>query len=64
VADRVEAAEVRETQQKRRRPLPPLEECPPLSRPRLTWHASGLCFFHWTFSDKATKCVDPCTWGN
>jgi hypothetical protein len=25
---------------------------------------SGLCFFHWTFADKATKCVAPCTWGN
>jgi hypothetical protein len=25
---------------------------------------SALCFFHWTFADKATKCVAPCTWGN
>ncbi len=25
---------------------------------------SGLCFFHWTFADKATKCVTPCMWGN
>jgi hypothetical protein len=25
---------------------------------------SGLCFFRWTFADKATKCVAPCTWGN
>jgi hypothetical protein len=25
---------------------------------------SGLCFFHWTFGDKATKCVAPSTWGN
>jgi hypothetical protein len=25
---------------------------------------SGLCFFHWTFADKAAKCVAPCTWGN
>lgn len=25
---------------------------------------SGLCFFHWSFADKATKCVAPCTWGN
>jgi hypothetical protein len=25
---------------------------------------SGLCFFHWTFADKATKCVALCTWGN
>jgi hypothetical protein len=21
---------------------------------------SGLCFFHWTFADKATMCVAPC----
>ncbi len=25
---------------------------------------SGLSLFHWTFADKATKCVAPCTWGN
>lgn len=25
---------------------------------------SGLCFFHWTYADKATKCSPPCTWGN
>jgi hypothetical protein len=24
----------------------------------------GICFFHWTFADNATKCVPPCTWGN
>jgi hypothetical protein len=26
--------------------------------------SSGLCFFHWAFADKASKCVPPCTWGN
>ncbi len=25
---------------------------------------SGLCFFPWTFADKATKCVAPYMWGN
>ncbi len=24
--------------------------------------ASGLCFFHWTFGEKATRCEAPCTW--
>jgi hypothetical protein len=26
--------------------------------------ASGLCFFHWNFADRATKCSLPCSWGN
>jgi hypothetical protein len=26
--------------------------------------SSGLCFFHWAFADKASKCVPPCMWGN
>jgi hypothetical protein len=26
--------------------------------------ASGLCFFHWKFADRATKCSPPCSWGN
>jgi hypothetical protein len=25
---------------------------------------SGLCFYHWSFSDKANKCTAPCSWGN
>jgi hypothetical protein len=25
---------------------------------------SGLCFFHWSFGDKAQKCSTPCSWGN
>lgn len=26
--------------------------------------SSGLCFFHWSYAEKATKCQPPCTWGN
>ena len=26
--------------------------------------ASGLCFFHWNWAEKATKCSPPCSWGN
>jgi hypothetical protein len=26
--------------------------------------SSGLCFFHWTWAEKAKKCSPPCTWGN
>jgi hypothetical protein len=26
--------------------------------------SSGLCFFHWTWAEKAKKCAPPCTWGN
>ncbi len=26
--------------------------------------ASGLCFFHWNFATRATKCSLPCSWGN
>jgi hypothetical protein len=26
--------------------------------------ATGLCHFHWTYGDKATKCESPCSWGN
>ncbi len=24
--------------------------------------ALGLCFFHWTFGNKASHCEAPCTW--
>jgi len=24
--------------------------------------ASGLCFYHWTFGEAATRCEAPCTW--
>jgi len=24
--------------------------------------ASGLCFYHWTFGEVATRCESPCTW--
>jgi hypothetical protein len=26
--------------------------------------ASGLCFFHWNFADRATKCSPHYSWGN
>jgi hypothetical protein len=26
--------------------------------------ATGICHFHWTYGDKATKCESPCSWGN
>ncbi len=26
--------------------------------------ASGLCFYHWNFADRSTKCSPPCSWGN
>ena len=26
--------------------------------------SSGLCHFHWVYTDKAGKCVAPCSWGN
>jgi hypothetical protein len=26
--------------------------------------ATGLCHFHWTYGNKATKCESPCSWGN
>lgn len=24
--------------------------------------SAGLCFYHWTFGEKATKCKEPCSW--
>ncbi len=24
--------------------------------------SSGLCFYHWQFGDKASKCDAPCSW--
>lgn len=30
----------------------------------LARNGSGLCFFHWTYAERATKCSPPCTWGN
>jgi hypothetical protein len=23
---------------------------------------NGMCWYHWTFQDKARKCTSPCTW--
>jgi hypothetical protein len=25
---------------------------------------SGLCFYHWSFGEKANRCTAPCAWGN
>lgn len=33
------------------------------STPRsLAQQSAGLCFFHWSFGEKATKCRSPCSW--
>ncbi len=37
---------------------------PPLKPVDLARIQAGLCFYHWTFGDKANKCVQPCNWGN
>jgi hypothetical protein len=26
--------------------------------------STGLCFYHWSFGEKARSCNAPCTWGN
>jgi len=26
--------------------------------------SSGLCFYHWTWAERAGKCQPPCSWGN
>ena len=34
-----------------------------VSTPRsLAQQSAGLCFYHWSFGDKATKCRSPCSW--
>ena len=33
------------------------------STPRsLAQQSAGLCFYHWSFGEKATKCRSPCSW--
>ena len=39
----------------------PAADPTPSSLARLS---SGLCFYHWNFADKATRCEGPCSWGN
>jgi len=37
----------------------------PATAPRdLAQLESGLCFYHWTYGDKALQCRAPCNWGN
>ena len=37
----------------------------PATNPRdLAQLESGLCYYHFTYGDKATKCKDTCSWGN
>ena len=45
-----------------RRPRQPSR---PRSRPRSRsreQRPSGLCWYHWTFKERANKCTSPCTW--
>ncbi len=28
----------------------------------LAQDSAGLCYYHWTYGDKATKCRAPCSW--
>ena len=28
----------------------------------LAQQSAGLCFYHWSFGEKATKCRSPCSW--
>jgi hypothetical protein len=37
---------------------------PPLKPVDMARIQAGLCFYHWSFGEKANKCVQPCTWGN
>jgi hypothetical protein len=36
----------------------------PITPSALARASSGLCFFHWTYAEKANKCEAPCSWGN
>ena len=37
---------------------------PSYSPKQLSKMQAELCFYHWTFGDKAQKCDAPCNWGN
>jgi hypothetical protein len=37
---------------------------PPSNPVDLARIQSGLCFYHWSFGEKANKCTSPCNWGN
>ena len=41
----------------------PISNQQDVSPPRsLAQQSAGLCFYHWSFGDKATKCRSPCSW--
>ena len=37
---------------------------PSYSPKQLSKMQAELCYFHWTYGDKAQKCEPPCVWGN
>jgi len=37
---------------------------PSYSPKQISKMQAQLCFYHWTFGDKAQKCDAPCNWGN
>jgi hypothetical protein len=38
---------------------------PPADAPAIVARSSmGLCYYHWTYGDKAHSCEAPCSWGN
>jgi hypothetical protein len=38
---------------------------PPADAPASVARSStGLCYYHWTYGDKAHSCESPCSWGN
>jgi len=43
------------------RPSRPRSRSRTRSRPREP-RPEGMCWYHWTFKDKANKCTAPCTW--
>jgi len=44
--------------------LPPAAATPRNAPSDLAQLQAGLCYYHWTYGDKASKCKTPCTWGN
>jgi len=45
-------------------PSQPAQPTPAANPVDLARLQSGLCFYHWSFGDRANKCVSPCSWGN
>ena len=44
--------------------LPPAAATPKNAPSDLAQLQSGLCYYHWTYGDRASKCKTPCSWGN